>query len=232
MNGHSRNPFSILTRLPDRCLKPAIAALFALGLMTGCATMPELPPEEQVKAASAWEAHQQKMQTLDDWQLSGRAAISTPDGGGNVTLHWVQVGAHYDMSFSAPLGQGTLRVIGGPGEVLLVDDRGRESRSDDADALIHELTGWRVPVSALPFWIRGLPASDEMQYRISRDGRLERISHDGWTVHYDHYQQQAGYLLPVRLRMDAEDITLRLVVDQWDIDPPPEAIDAARESAR
>jgi len=204
-------------------LKPLLPlALTTVLILGGCASLPtETHPEERAATAAQWQAHSSMMRRLTDWSLSGRAAISTDNGGGNVTLRWTQVADAYDMFFSAPLGQGAIRIIGDDRQVLIVDERGREARSNDADSLIRELTGWRVPVTALPAWIRGLPLTDKASFRINNQGLLASTTHGDWTVDYDRYTEQAGFWLPTRIRINAQDISIRLVVDQWDVQPLP-----------
>ncbi|MGC9456027.1 MAG: lipoprotein insertase outer membrane protein LolB [Halothiobacillaceae bacterium] len=197
-----------------------IGWLIALTLLLGgCATLPpDRAGPDEVSAAereAAWVEHRAQIESLTDWAVDGRAAIRSPEGGGSVQLRWVQVGVHFDMLVSAPLGQGSLRLTGKPGDVLVVDATGSRLRTSDLDAVLREQTGWPVPVAALPDWIRGLPGPEASDFELDPRGRITRIQQGPWRIELDRYRNENGYMLPGRLLAESGELRLRLIIDQW-----------------
>lgn len=195
-----------------------VSTLVLLGL-GGCSTMrtdPALPDKTSIEERqAAWAVHRARIESLEDWTIEGRAAIRAEDGGGSVQLRWVQVGAHFDMLINAPLGQGSLRVTGRPDDALVVDATGERLRTNDLDRVLGAQTGWPVPVAALPDWIRGLPGEHAGDYELDEHGRVTRIEQSPWVIELDRYREQAGYMLPGRLRAESGALRMKLIIDQW-----------------
>ena len=80
------------------------------------------------------------------------------------------------------------------------------------EALLEEL-GWRLPVSHLLWWVRGLPAPDsKSRLTLDADSRLARLEQDGWQIEYTRYAEQNGYWLPERLKLHGQDLDVTLVI--------------------
>jgi outer membrane lipoprotein LolB len=81
---------------------------------------------------------------------------------------------------------------------------------------LRHVTGWEMPVSGMHYWVRGL-AVPGVEAQLERDasGRVSLLDQSGWAISYDRYQTVAGLILPGRLRMERDDITVRLVIDEW-----------------
>jgi len=75
-------------------------------------------------------------------------------------------------------------------------------------------------VSGMHYWVRGLAAPDGAA-QVQRDaaGLMTRLEQSGWVINYDRYQSVAGLSLPGKLRLERDDIAVRLVIDEWLLDP-------------
>jgi outer membrane lipoprotein LolB len=98
-------------------------------------------------------------------------------------------------------------------------DGGPREGADPA-ALLREATRWEIPVTALASWVRGLragPAHGPAEVAYGSDGRLARITQDGWVIDYSAWQPAgaAGTELPTRLNATRGEASVRLVVDTW-----------------
>ncbi len=61
-----------------------------------------------------------------------------------------------------------------------------------------------------------LPAPDSpRQLTLDDNGRLARMTQDGWEVEYLSYLQQDGYALPERIRLEGQDLRVTLVIKDW-----------------
>lgn len=185
-------------------------------LLAGCAG---IAPREELAGqgeAQAWRQHKAEVGAIDGWQISGKVGIRAPQDSGSGTLFWLQRQDYYDIRLSGPLGRGAARLTGREGDILLeVANQGRYQAASP-EALLEEQLGWRLPVSHLLWWVRGLPApATRSQLTLDADSRLARLEQDGWAIAYSNYRQQDGYWLPGRLRLSAQDLDITLVIKDW-----------------
>jgi outer membrane lipoprotein LolB len=190
--------------------------LTGLLLLAGCAGV---TPREDVGGQGdprAWRQHKSEVAAIDGWQISGKVGIRAPQDSGSGTLFWLQRRDYYDIRLSGPLGRGAARLTGREGDILLeVANQGRYQAASP-EALLEEQLGWRLPVSHLLWWVRGLPAPDSKS-RLTLDAasRLSRLEQDGWRVEYTNYRQQDGYWLPERLKLLGQNLDITLVIKDW-----------------
>lgn len=189
--------------------------LAAAVVLAGCATHPAGPVLST--ASPEWQAHQQQLEGLHDWRLSGRVGVSHGRDAWNGNLRWTQSGANYDIVLTSPLGQGGARLQGGPRySELHVDDK--VVVDADAESLLDRQFGWRLPVSGLRYWLVGLPSpASNNQLTLDHAGRLEKLRQDGWQVDFKRYTRVDGVELPGKLFVTHPEMQVRLVVDRWDV---------------
>jgi len=186
-----------------------LAGLLTVLLMAGCATAPA-PRSSQPAAA------------MTAWQLNGRVSLTRGEEGWHAGLYWQEQADTFYLRISGPLGQGGFQLNGDARGVVLVDADGQTFAARDADALLADVTGWQLPVTGLRYWIRGLPQPTAGQAQMTRDeaGRIRRLEQSGWDITYNRYQALAGRDWPTRMRLEAADISVTLVVDEWTVSPP------------
>jgi outer membrane lipoprotein LolB len=185
-----------------------LAALLLAMMLTGCAALPPATSHPPRAAAE-----------LDNWTFNGRVSLTRGETGWHAGLTWQERAGEYDLRVSGPLGQGAFELSGDDAGVMLVDADRRTYTARDADALLKHVTGWILPVSGMHYWVRGL-AVPGVEAQLERDaaGLVSRLDQSGWAISYDRYQSVAGLTLPGRLRMDRDDIAVRLVIDEWLLD--------------
>ena len=99
-------------------------------------------------------------------------------------------------------------------------DRGDEQRSFDISTpdAVRRNTGWDLPIQALPYWLKGLPAPEievqTMELDPARD-LLQKLQQDEWQVLYQDYQDFHGYTLPTRLRIQRGDTAVKIILRDW-----------------
>lgn len=198
--------------------------LVAVSLLTACVGQPvrETLPVAQSAAAEAGQvAREQMLRQQPAWSLQGRIAVSNGKNGGSGRFEWVQDGARFDVSLSAPVTRQSWRLVGDAASARLegLEDGAREG--PDAATLLREATGWEIPVLALADWVRGVRAQgvDSAITSYGLDGRLQRIEQGGWTIDY-HWPQPGAtttstQILPARLDARRGEASVRLIVDQW-----------------
>ncbi len=187
----------------------ALATLAAATALAGCAALPPAP-------AGGWEAYRAQAAALRAWTLEGRVAVRRGGKGWSARLRWREAPAGWTLELRDPLGRRALR-LRADGEGALLEAGGRREWAPDAGALLAHHAGLPVPVAALAWWVRGLPApGTRHELALGPGGRPARIAQQGWTVRYLAYTEPApGLVLPRRLELERGALRVRLVVDRW-----------------
>ncbi|MBB3170140.1 lipoprotein insertase outer membrane protein LolB [Simiduia aestuariiviva] len=182
-------------------------------LLVGCARLQPLPADWQL------DQREQALLAIDHWRFDGKLGVKAPSDSGSVYVGWSQRAEAYAIQMQGPLGQGGGTLVGGPSGVRL-QQGDRELAAPTASALVRDAFGWELPMSALPFWVRGLPAPDLKQRQsIERDaqGLLTKQYQDGWVLEYSQYKLVQGHALPGKLKAESKALGLRLVlvISDW-----------------
>ena len=187
-----------------------------IALLAGCAGFTSHEALQGQGTPAQWRAHNEQLSSLDGWQISGKVGIRAPKDSGSGTLFWLQRQDYYDIRLSGPLGRGAARLTGRPGSMVLeVANQGRYEAADP-EGLLQQQLGWKLPVSHLVWWVRGLPAPDsKSRLTLDGDSRLASLEQDNWQVEYLSYTQQNGYWLPERIKLHGQDLDVTLVIKDW-----------------
>jgi outer membrane lipoprotein LolB len=179
-----------------------------------CTTVPQVPPPED--PAAEWQRRQIRLAQLDYWQLTGRLAIRLGEEGGNARMRWIQSQNTYDISLTAPLGQGMVRLSGNESSVTLRPSKGEVVTGAKPGELLETYLGWTVPIDQLRYWIVGLTGS-AADYGLDAFGRVKTLQHQGWAVNFVEYNRVGDAELPGVLYLRSQDLRLRLAVDSWNL---------------
>jgi outer membrane lipoprotein LolB len=188
-----------------RTWRSFLSVLSAGLLLAGCAVT---PTTETWQSPAATE--------ISDWQFTGRVSLTRAEQGWHAGLSWQEQADRFQLKISGPLGQEAFRLTGNAAGVLLEDADGQRIQAQDAESLLLQTTGWSLPVSGLRYWVRGLPVPG-VHASESRDlqGRLLELEQSGWVISYTRYHFVEGVGWPAKLRLVRDDVTVRLVIDEW-----------------
>ncbi|GHB11060.1 lipoprotein insertase outer membrane protein LolB [Salinicola rhizosphaerae] len=189
----------------------------ALGLaiwLVGCAS--QAPSPEVPRQPDDWQRQQSDLAAFDDWKLAGKVGLRTPDDSTSANLDWTQTPSHYRMLISGPFGTGRSVLEGRQGAVTLTTGDGT-FKADSPEALMQQQLGWSLPISALDYWVRGLPAPGAA-HRVIADtlGFPAQLEQAGWKIDYRDWTYAGDLWLPSRLIMTYDDIRATLVVNAWE----------------
>ena len=203
-----------------------VAIAFALLVLAGCATTRQVAgPAAAVLEGAALDAAQARLAAREQAlraqpavAFSGRVALAKGREGGSGRIEWRQQGGGYRVTLSAPVTRQswTLR-LSRAGAVLEGVPNGPLA-GPDAGALLHQVTGWQIPVEALGCWLRGARAGAAFgpaEIVYGADGRPLRIQQGGWRIAYDGWGEHGGHAVPTRVDAQRGDDRVRLVVDRW-----------------
>lgn len=195
-------------------------------LLSACVPRPvrqTLPPALSAVAEANQVAREEILRRQPAWSLQGRVAVSNGRNGGSGRLDWLQDGARFDVSLSAPVTRQSWRLVGDGASARLEGLDGGAREGPDAMRLLREATGWEIPVAALVDWVRGVRAqgAGTANAIYGVDGRLQRIEQGGWTIEYRwplpaaDGASSAAHALPARLDARRGEASVRLIIDQW-----------------
>ena len=200
---------------PIRFLRAWLAPL-ALSVAlraSGCApapTRPTIAADEGVQ-----QSREARLAQQPDWGFRGRVALSRGNQGGNAGIRWLQRGAEYDIELTAPITGQRWRLHSGGGRVVLEGLEGGRREGLDAEALLLEATGWRIPVQAMSSWARGARAPGASELQVDAAALPATLAQDGWVIEYRAWIPGEP-ALPQKVFARREDASVRLVVEAWD----------------
>lgn len=155
---------------------------------------------------------------LSSWNLSGAIAAKHQNKGWTAMLNWTQHGpSQYMIRLMGPLGGGTTLIEKQAGLVTFTNEN-KKIISKNADALLQQETGIRLPVNDLYYWIRGLPAPGAV-VKEKRDiqNRLIELQQAGYTIYYTQYSNINNIALPNKIRLQGHNVLIKLIIKHWGI---------------
>ncbi len=169
----------------------------------------------------AYDERRAALGRVDDWTMSGRIAVRTPDDGFSASLRWIQIEETFDARVNGPLGVGAIHLSGDLEQVRIEHGDGEIEVFQDPERSLTRRLGWTVPVASFRYWALGIEGPGPVD-AISTDdsGRLARLRQQGWDVEYVEYQGDAGADLPRKLIADNGDVKLTVLIRRWDIPGP------------
>ncbi|WP_419419528.1 lipoprotein insertase outer membrane protein LolB [Legionella sp. D16C41] len=152
------------------------------------------------------------------WNLSGALAVRSQNKASTASINWYQRGAgSYQIRLFGPLGSGTI-MIAKRGGVITLQDGAKVARSSNAEQLLLQQTGIRLPVSSLYYWVRGLPAPGGVQSAQRDSGnRLLLLRQGGYTIQYLGYRSVGKTVLPTHIRLQGNGVFIKLVINHWSV---------------
>jgi len=201
-----------------RCTRHVQTGCWSILLLLGTVACTP-PPKPSLTPAQSWPQRQVRLQSLQQWHITGRLAVSAEEEGWQASLDWQQNQQHYLLRILAPLGMGGVHLKGGADGVTLTFDSGQPPlHAARAEDLLQAMFGWSIPVDQLRYWLVGMPAPDtQASIQLDQANRLLEMQVDNWQVSYQRYGTYKGYQLPEKLTLKRPGYRLRLVIQEWQI---------------
>lgn len=181
-------------------------------LLAGCAQMPQVPTRPTVSEGPAL--------TLSRFNLEGRISVKTEEQSFSGGIRWNHAPGRDEILLSSPLGQGLAELRQEDGQVALKSAEGRTHLASSGEELLEAVLGVRLPVGGMVHWLSAHPRpGSPYVLEHNGEGRVARLTQDGWRVEYGRYQLHGERWLPGRIfaRRD-ETLEFRLVIDTWQLD--------------
>ncbi len=188
-------------------------ALSLVMLLAGCAGQ-----ETRVLKQPGWQAHSAHLQLLNHWIADGKLALRTSDRSESANIRWQQAGVSTRLQLSGPMGFNATEIRSNGKEMEMRQGETVTSWDISTADAIERNTGWDLPLQALPYWLKGLPAPDVRIQALELDpggSLLSKLQQDGWLVLFERYKQFGDISLPTRLRIQRGTTTARVIIRDW-----------------
>jgi outer membrane lipoprotein LolB len=203
-------------------------ALACVALLAGCASRAPLVPASApaLSLAADWPARREQLLAFDAFTLTGRVAVAAGEQGFSAGLRWQQIGPQGAIMLEGPFGMGALAIETEADALRVTTGRGERFEGAAARTALEEQLGFALPLAALRYWVRGLPApataspgatpSDVVEELVDTAApRLQRLQQQGWNIEYTEYQAAPFDYQPRRLVAQNGSARVRLVIERW-----------------
>jgi outer membrane lipoprotein LolB len=189
-----------------------IFALLITLFLTHCATLP--PPAQNQNLS--WETRSKTLSQIQNWNLQGAIGVRTPQDSFSADLNWEQHQGNYTLSLYGPLGTNSFILTGQPNQVQLAMSDGRKFTAQDPEALVAQQLNWRLPVSNLYYWIRGLPVPGIPSHQsFDEFHHITELNQQGWKIQFLRYSSTKNTDLPTKLTLTYPQLNVKIVVSEW-----------------
>ena len=152
------------------------------------------------------------------WELSGAMAARNKTKAFTASVNWLQRGSNsYQIRLSGPLGSGAILIEKQNGLVKFRDGP-KSASSKNADELLQQQTGIRLPVNNLYYWVRGIPAPGPVQSaKRSATNQLLVLQQAGFTIEYPSYSKTGNSVLPSIIKLQGNGVAIKFVIKRWKV---------------
>lgn len=192
-------------------------SLVSLCLLTACA--PPKPADElPINKPMPLEQRTKETNTISSWEIKGAMAAKSKAKGWSATMNWIQTGpSNYSIRLVGPLGGGSV-LISKQGSLVTFQDGKKKVSSSNADELLLQQTGIRLPVNHLYYWVRGLPAPGGVQSTAhDQYNHLTRLQQSGYVINFTKYTSVKGIDLPSMIRLEGNGVMAKVIIKQWNV---------------
>lgn len=189
--------------------------LFFTFCLTSCANLTPAPLAPQNQSQS-WEERAQHLSQIKNWSLKGALAIRQGNNSGTATLSWQQNNHSYHITLFGPLGTHSYELTGSPGQVDLASSDGKHFQAKNPEDLLAEQVGWRLPVSNLFYWVRGLPSPNtSAKKEFDSFNHLKVLTQEGWVIQYLRYTSVNNIDVPSKIFLNYPDLNVKIIINRW-----------------
>ncbi len=195
-------------------IRGLLLVTLSIALLAACAT-PSMRSADSLVAPEDW------FEQYAHWRMQGRIALSDGESGGQLSIGWRHNNGRTAVDLRSGLGGQWWRLSFDETEAELAGSEQPKITATNPEALIHEATGWPIPVTAFAHWAKGLSSPTDQGLDFDEAGRLVGLNHDGWTVVLGGYEASWGegdqaVMLPSRFEFAKAPYRVRLVLNRWE----------------
>lgn len=189
-------------------------------IISGCSII------EQSHTPVQWKTHQQQLDTIHSYAISGKLGYISPEERQSLNLYLRKREEKTELRLSSFMGQTVLKMTLSPRFAIIDTYDNQHIVTVTPQKTLFQLTGLHIPVEHLEQWLLGYP-TENANFTLNDTNTLATldsdINHATWQVKYQSYQTvkyQKGELpLPYKLSLKQAKTKLNLVISKWKIEP-------------
>lgn len=175
------------------------------GLTACTAWLKPAPPPPAISA-------QQRLYAIPHWTLEGRIAAKIGAEGWSANLRWEHGEDQERLRIYGPFNQGAVAIVVRPDAVDITESNGSVTHLSDPDSWLKARLGFVVPLRSLRYWVLGLPDPNS-PYMAQPAG--SGFTQQQWMLAVEQFETVNDWVLPKKMSLRADAVTLRLIVDEW-----------------
>jgi outer membrane lipoprotein LolB len=154
---------------------------------------------------------------IEAFSLNGRVAVKLDDRGYSANLLWQHANTHDSIRLLSLVGLVVAEIEADAAGATLITGDKKVYRSDNVQQLTREVLGWDLPLAGLQHWVLGRadPANPVQTEERDVRNRLRKLTQNDWRIAYLGYAGDSA--LPARMALVYDRLSLRLVIDRWDL---------------
>lgn len=195
-----------------------IPHLLCLLALTSCSTITthNQPIPAAPEKTISWDDRARVLCDIKTWHLKGLIAVHAKNDAWSADWQWQQRQRDYTISLIGPLGSNAVQLAGTPSVVTLATSDGKTFTSPNPETLLEKRLGWRLPVSNLFYWIRGLPVPTlPARKQFDAANRLTILVQQDWRIEYLRYTTVHHVDLPDKMVLTNPKLSAKIIINQW-----------------
>lgn len=193
----------------------ALAAFF----LSACTSLqPSKPAVVTNEVPPDWPATAKQIEALKNWKLIGKLGIRTPQDSLTAAINqWQQTESSFVIDLSSTFfGLGASKLYGTPDFLTIVEAGESPVSSYHPDILVYEALGFPLPISSLPWWVKGIPVPDAAyDLKFDTQGRLASLIQNQWHLSFSKHSLVNGLPLPGKIKLERDNVRIILAIKQW-----------------
>jgi outer membrane lipoprotein LolB len=200
--------------LKQTALRTSLCLFTLLLLLNACTGVSVKESDSGNK--EAYRNRAEKLAAISEWGFVGKISLDDGEQGGSGKLRWDVQADHSELDFYGALGRGAWNLTIDPDRAVLREANGTEQTAADVNEVVQDRMGWRLPVDALQWWVRGLAAPGVIEdERFDSEGLLISLHQFGWSVDFSRYDSRDVLALPIRLNATRDNYRVKLAISRW-----------------
>ena len=162
----------------------------AMVITSGCQSLKTANATNQPTMMQGQNADQPKK--LESFNITGKIGVTTlandttGSQGGSAFYAWGQENDRFAIELIGALGIGKTNIEYNGQTATLVSEKTGTLTADDPETLLQKATGWKAPISQLPYWISGRPAPSDSSPQLDAQNRLISSVNGEWRASFTY----------------------------------------------
>ena len=189
--------------IPSRTVRFGIIGLLTV-LLTACTTQKDV-----------YEAEQPPLVDVTNWVAQGKMSYALNDERGSFSFRWIQTQQEFEIVLFGPLGISVAKISGNETSAAIETSNGQRLTALGPEQLLRQTLGLDMPVSAMIYWLRGIPqdisGADYVPVALNGNAR-SGFNESGWLIELLRVDQDMN---PNRIRFSKPGAKLLVIVKEW-----------------